>query len=390
MHESRRSEMKTKLFFSVGLMALVLSSFVQSQEIDLIALASRAQWSTSEGSSIPFGREGRERGEAKYVTDARLEDGQTYSRVLFTHPPWQKDGNISGMIPNITIPSGGAKLVIAGGFLEGAEGTDGAVFAVSFRSTDDRSRLTTRVATGSGRDALLCNFAARYDRQIDRTECDLSGLAGQVGTIVLQVRAGNRADSDWAVWTEAKIVSGSIQPQAQSASEGTARMINAFRGHDYRIQSVRFSPNGRYVLTVDSDNQAKVWEFPGGRVKLILRGNYIQPPDISPDSRYVVIGKRGGVAEIWEIAAENIFRTLQGHNGDVFTANFSPDGKYVVTASADGYAKVWNVTTGAELLAIRHSDRSGIVVRSAAFSPDSRYVITVGEDNIARLWEIRL
>ena len=61
----------------------------------------------------------------------------------------------------------------------------------------------------------------------------------------------------------------------------------------------------------------------------------------------------------------------------------------VLAAGADGYAKVWNVSNGAEVLAIRHSDRSGILVRSATFSPDGRHVITVGEDGVARMWEIR-
>lgn len=380
--------MKVKTFFVVFITALALGTGLGAQDIDLISLASGAQWSTSEA-TVPFGRDAEARGGAKYVNDARLEDGQTYPQVLFMHPPWQRDGIINGMIQNVRIPGGGAKLIIAGGFMEGAGGTDGVVFGVSFRRTDAGPRGNARIAAGSGRDAFLCSFPARYDRRIDRVECDLSGLADQVGTIILHVRAGNSADSDWAVWTEARITSGAAQPQISGASGAQAQMINAFKGHDYRVDSVQFSPNGRYVLTIDSDNQAKVWQFPGGRVKLILRGSYFQPPSFSSDSRYVAIGKRGGTAEIWEIESENMVRTLQGHTGDVFTANFSSDGRYVVTASADGYAKVWNVSTGSEILAVRHSDRSGIVVRSAAFSPDGRYIITVGEDNVARMWEIR-
>jgi len=380
--------MKVKQLLIVFLTAIALTSGLIAQDIDLIDLASNAQWSAS-GATIRFGQEGKERGTARYVDDARLEGGQNVPRALFMHPPWQRDGVITGTIENVRIPEGGAKLIIAGGFLEGAGGTDGVIFGVSFRrgGTDVRGNLRT---TGiAGRDSFLCSFPARYDRQIDRAECDLTQLAGQVGSIILQIRAGNSADSDWAVWTEARITSGSIQSQIPTVSGAQAQMVNAFRGHDYSVESVQFSPNGRYALTIDSDNQAKVWQFPDGRVKLILRGSYFQPPQFSPDSRFVAIGKRGGAAEIWDIASENTIRILQGHSGDVFTAGFSPDGRYVVTASADGYAKVWNAQTGAEIVAIRHSDRNGIAVKSAAFSPDGRHVITVGADNIARMWEIR-
>ena len=380
--------MNVKNFSIFLIAALALATGLNGQDIDLISLASGAEWSASEA-TLAFGREGQERGVAKYVNDARLEDGQTYPQVLFMHPPGQRDGIINGMIHNVRIPGGGAKLIIAGGFLEGAGRTDGVIFGVNFRSMGAGPRGKTRITRGSVRDTFLCSFPARYDRRIDRVECDLSTIAGQMGTIILQVRAGNSSDFDWAVWTEARITSDAAQPQISGASGAQAQMINAFKGHDYRVDSVQFSPNGRYALTIDSDNQAKVWQFPGGSVKLILRGRYFQPPSFSSDSRYVAIGKRGGTAEIWEIESENMIRTLQGHTGDVFTANFSSDGRYIVTASADGYAKVWNVSTGTEILAIRHSDRRGIVVRSAAFSPDGRYIITVGEDNIARMWEIR-
>jgi hypothetical protein len=388
MGHFRRNTVKVKKFSLVLIVALALVTGLSAQDIDLISLASGAQWSASD-TTIQFGRDGQARGTAKYINDARLEDGQTYPQVLFMHPPFQRDGVINGMIQNVRIPAGGAKLIIAGGFLEGAGGTDGVLFGVGFRRTDAGARGNARLAAGLGREAFLCSFPARYDRRIDRVECDLSGLADQVGTILLHIRAGNSADSDWAVWTEARITSGAAQQQISGASGAEAQMINAYKGHDYRVDSVQFSPNGRYALTIDSDNQAKVWQFPGGRVKLILRGSYFQPPCFSSDSRFVAIGKRGGTAEIWEIESENMVRTLQGHTGDVFTAIFSPDGRYIVTASADGYAKVWNVSTGSEILAIKHSDRSGIVVRSAAFSPDGRYIITAGEDNVARIWEIR-
>ncbi|MFC2156277.1 WD40 repeat domain-containing protein [Acidobacteriota bacterium] len=382
--------MKAKLFGWIIIMIFASGMAVSAEDIDLLASAAAAQWINSDSNPLVFGTDGQNKGTAKYLNDARLEDGQTYARVLFTHPQWKQNGIIRGAIHSVRIPEGGAKLVISGGFLDGAAGSDGVVFSVQFLRSDTVPRLTTKIAD---RGTSICNFNARYDRRIDRNECDISQLGGQVGTFILSVSAGSSADSDWAAWTEAKILTSSPPPVVKEeelgASEAVVSMVNVYKGHDYRINSIQPSPNGQYVLTVDSDNQAKVWPFPGGQTKLILRGDYSSRPSFSPDSRYVAVGKRRGAVEVWEISSENLVKTFQGHSGEVYTANFSPDGKFIVSAGADGYAKVWEFFSGREISSIKHSDRVGISVRSAVFTPDGRHIITAGEDSVARIWEFK-
>jgi WD40 repeat protein len=78
-------------------------------------------------------------------------------------------------------------------------------------------------------------------------------------------------------------------------------------------------------------------------------------------------------------------RTLQGHEGVVYTARFSPDGAQVVTASRDGTARLWDVPTGECTLTIRPGK---VALLSANFDPSGRRLVTASEDETARVWSL--
>jgi serine/threonine protein kinase len=60
-------------------------------------------------------------------------------------------------------------------------------------------------------------------------------------------------------------------------------------------------------------------------------------------------------------------RTLRGHKGAVYYAEFSPDGRTLVSCGQDGTVRLWQVATGKPVLPIAvHSSE----VNAAAFSPD--------------------
>jgi len=77
--------------------------------------------------------------------------------------------------------------------------------------------------------------------------------------------------------------------------------------------------------------------------------------------------------------------TLRGHDEGIITSvAFSPDGNQIVSSSQhDATARVWDVTTGTELITLKHADG----VTSAAFSPDGKRVISGSHDRTVRVWD---
>ncbi len=381
--------LKKSGLFSIMLLC-VFSLSVFAQEIDLIDKAPQAKWGTTAGDTLAFGADGRERGTVRYEHDGVLEDGKQRARVLYTHPQWKVYGNILGTFSDISIPKEGGKLIIAGGFLQGAQASDGVKFSVHFNPTAEstetpqnvkvkrRVPMDQRMGIASGR--VLGTFDAKYDGKIDRVEADLKDVAGQTGDIILAVQAMNTSDFDWAVWTIAKLVFGDVQEPTQPILHKT------LRGHNNRIYRASFSPNSRYVVTASGDSLAKVWDVNSGNMVMALKGHssHVFSAQFSPNnSRVVTAG--GETAKIWEVSTGTQIKMLIGHSKRVSSAAYSPDGGVIVTTSEDGTAKLWNAQTGKE---IRSIDVKQGWVYDAAFHPNGKSVVIGAQGGLVGLWDV--
>ncbi len=74
------------------------------------------------------------------------------------------------------------------------------------------------------------------------------------------------------------------------------------KGHENKINSVIFSPEGKYLASASSDNTIKLWN----------------------------------VEDKSEVA------TLKGHSKSVTSVIFSPDGKRLISSSQDYTIKLWS------------------------------------------------
>jgi len=132
------------------------------------------------------------RGFACYRTNIELEDGNTYSKVLETHPEWKDFTYIYGMYSDIIEIPEGARFKAEVGFIKGATGTDGVVFQVSFFEP-----LIEHSIVGSG--------LQTYDGVLKSLDVSLSSLAGKKGVIFLGVYTSASSAQDWAVWVNPRI-----------------------------------------------------------------------------------------------------------------------------------------------------------------------------------------
>ncbi len=188
------------------------------------------------------------------------------------------------------------------------------------------------------------------------------------------------------------------------------------------------SPNGRRLVTHDSNGTTRVWDVDSGNVILSLEEYSARTitANFSFDGKQIIIADNN-FAKVWDVDSGSLITEFNGHNKDIWNIIPSPDPQSVLTASDDNIfiwntnsgqlisrldgsikslknivfspikgqyilatntkdntVKVWDTVSGEQIANLRgHTE----AIRNARFSPDGRNIVTASADNTARVWD---
>lgn len=158
-------------------------------------------------------------------------------------------------------------------------------------------------------------------------------------------------------------------------------------GHTGSILNESFSQDGKLIASSsgDQDKTVKVWDASNGKEIVTLPiGSDVDVVRFTPDGKRVVSGANDNVARVWEIPSGRELYDLYGHTNFVTDIAFSPDGSRIATASWDRSAKVWDAATGRQLFTLSGHEN---FLEGIAFSPDGQRLITGSDDKTAKVWD---
>ncbi len=140
------------------------------------------------------------------------------------------------------------------------------------------------------------------------------------------------------------------------------------------VREVCFSPDGKYLLTVSSNDLLTKWDISTGQIEFTKPhySNDLCCTAFLPSSMRIIAGKSNGDIDVLDERKGDVIRTFKGHNEGIAASSLSLDQKLLLTGHFTSYAKLWDLNTGLVLTEFNDDNyESGYV----ALSPDGQYVL---------------
>jgi WD40 repeat protein len=181
------------------------------------------------------------------------------------------------------------------------------------------------------------------------------------------------------------VVTASADGTARVWDAATGKTVAELRGHSKSVNTASFSPDGKFIVTASDDATVRLWDANNFAFVRNIGSSYpraVSSAEYSPDGRFIVAAS-GEAAWVCDPVRGEVVRKLEGHTAQVNSASFSPDSRLIITAGADNTARVWNAQTGESVATLL--DHKGPVLK-AMFSPDGQSVFTASEDYATRIY----
>ncbi|MDB9491381.1 hypothetical protein PN478_12720, partial [Dolichospermum circinale CS-534/05] len=152
------------------------------------------------------------------------------------------------------------------------------------------------------------------------------------------------------------------------------------------VYSLAYSPDGKYLVTGDSNGRVQIWNALTGREILTFVGhsNCVNSVAWSGDSLTLASGSLDNTVKLWNVQTGDCVRTLEGHSDWVNSVAWS--GLTLASGSLDKTVKLWDVQTGD---CVRTLEGHSSLVRSVAWSGDGQTLASGSGDHTVKLWDVQ-
>lgn len=187
---------------------------------------------------------------------------------------------------------------------------------------------------------------------------------------------------------------------------GQSEIVEPFRilkGHDYKVNTIRFSENDHYLISTSWDNSVRIWDLISFECLKILKGHTdnVWGCAISSDNKLVASASLDRQFKIWDFkSGKEVFSyklepyniILKGlypeieHNfpNSAYSVDFSPGNRYIALGAADKLVRLFDTNTFIIVDTLKHHTGAILGVK---YSDNGRYLISGGPRSNVVIWE---
>jgi WD40 repeat protein len=200
------------------------------------------------------------------------------------------------------------------------------------------------------------------------------------------------------------IIRGLFEVAVHNVNNGEE--ICRIEDHPFPLRTIRFSPDGRRLMTIGDGATANVWKPrsaspDAGRSLSNAHDDAVYQIAFDQAGGRLLSGSFDKTVRAWDLKTRRIISTYEGHNADVIAIDFHRDGVRAASLDRNGNVHVWNVSDGTQLYTIEPKsdqfaalmDTTGggrrgeifsfpAVLSTGIFSPDGMHVVMFRKDGM--------
>ncbi|KAI9762192.1 MAG: hypothetical protein M4579_000515 [Chaenotheca gracillima] len=153
------------------------------------------------------------------------------------------------------------------------------------------------------------------------------------------------------------------------------------------INVVRWTPEGRRLLTASSSGEFTLWNGMGFNFETIMQAHdaAIRAACYSHNDDWLLSADQDGVVKYWQTNFNNV-KAIQAHNDPIRDLSYSPNDSKFVTASDDSTLKIFDFTGGIEESTLTGHNWDA---KSVDWHPTKGLIVSGSKDHLVKLWDPR-
>ncbi|XP_012288192.1 POC1 centriolar protein homolog A isoform X2 [Orussus abietinus] len=164
------------------------------------------------------------------------------------------------------------------------------------------------------------------------------------------------------------------------------KFLTSFMGHTNWVNTAKFSPDGRLVVSCSDDKKIKLWDTVSGRNVKTFHEVKEAASDVEfhPSGAAIGTANIGGSIKVYDLRTACLYQHYDCHKGPVSKIRFHPNGNFMLTASWDSTMKILDLLEGRPIYTLKgHSGR----VTAIQFSTCGEHFISGGSDKQLFMWK---